>query len=59
MANSLKLKLVRSPYGRPEKQRKVLASLGLTRMNRVRELPDNPAIQGMIFKVQHLVQIVD
>jgi len=36
-----------------------MRALKLTRMNRERELPDNPAIRGMIRKVEHLVKIVE
>jgi ribosomal protein L30 len=31
--------------------------MGLTRIGRVRELPDNPAVRGMITKVSHLVEV--
>ncbi len=48
-----------SPIGRPERQRKTLLGLGLTRIGRRRELVDTPAVRGMIAKVAHLVKIVD
>ncbi|MBF0134720.1 MAG: 50S ribosomal protein L30 [Magnetococcus sp. DMHC-1] len=59
MSKTLKIKLVRSHIGRPEKHRRILKSLGMTRMHRVRELPDNASVRGMIFLVSHMVQIVD
>ncbi len=41
--------------GRPEKHRKVLKGMGLTKMNRTVELKDTTATRGMIHKVRHLV----
>ena len=55
MAGSVKVKLVRSMIGRPEKHRKVLRGMGLTRLNKTVELKDTPEIRGMINKVSHLV----
>ncbi|MDM8514791.1 50S ribosomal protein L30 [Desulfobacterales bacterium HSG16] len=52
----LKVKLVRSMIGRPEKHRKVLRGMGLTKMNKTVVLEDTPAIRGMINKVSHLVK---
>ncbi len=48
-----------SPIGRPERQRRTLLGLGLTRIGRRRSLEDTPAVRGMIAKVAHLVKIVD
>jgi len=56
MAGSVKVKLVRSMIGRPEKHRKVLRGMGLTRLNKTVELKDTPEIRGMINKVSHLVR---
>ena len=53
----LKVKLVKSPIGYPEDQKATLRALKLTRLQRERILPDNPAIRGMIRKVSHLVQV--
>ena len=33
--------------------------LGLNKVGRVTELPDNPQVRGMIAKVQHLVRVVE
>jgi large subunit ribosomal protein L30 len=48
-----------SEIGRPERQRRTLLGLGLTRIGRRRALEDTPAVRGMIAKVAHLVKIVD
>ena len=57
MASRLKITLVRSMVGRPEKHRQVLRGMGLTRMNKTVELEDTPAIRGMANKVSHLVRV--
>jgi len=56
MAQTLKLKLVKSIVGRPEKHRKVLRGMGLTKLNKTVELQDTPAIRGMVYAVRHLVK---
>jgi large subunit ribosomal protein L30 len=56
MAGALKITLVRSMIGRPEKHRKVLRGMGLTRLNKTVVLEDTPSIRGMIQKVTHLVK---
>jgi len=57
MAKPIQVKLVRSPIGRPEKHRKVLQALGLTRLNKTVNLYGTPAIVGAIRKVIHLVEV--
>lgn len=57
MAKPIEVKLVRSPIGRPEKHRKVLQALGLTRMNRPVSLYGTPQILGAIRKVVHLIEV--
>ena len=56
MAETLKVTLVRSMIGKPEKHRRVLRGMGLTKINRTVELKDTPAIRGMINTVSHLVK---
>jgi len=54
----VQITLVRSPIGRPSKQRKVLQGMGLTKMNKTVALKDSPETWGMINKVSHLVEVV-
>jgi large subunit ribosomal protein L30 len=56
MAAMLKVTLVKSMIGRPEKHRKVLRGMGLTKLNKTVELEDTPAIRGMVNVVSHLVK---
>jgi large subunit ribosomal protein L30 len=56
-AEKITVRLVRSMIGRPEKQRLVLRGMGLTKLQKVVQLPDTPQVRGMLDKVKHLVRI--
>lgn len=58
MADTIKIKLVKSMIGRPEKHRRVLKGMGLTKVNKTVELKDTPATRGMVDAVSHLVAVV-
>ena len=58
-AGKLKIKMIGSVIGCPEKQRATVRGLGLRRMNQVVERIDTPAVRGMVKKIPHLVAIVD
>ena len=57
MPGLIKVTLIRSMNGRPEKHRKVLRGMGLTKLNKTVELEDTPSIRGMVNKVTHLVKV--
>ena len=57
MAEKLKVTLVKSPIGAVTKQVKTIEALGLKKMHKTVELPDNPAVRGMIWHVKHLVKV--
>ena len=54
---SLKLTQIKSTIGCPADQRATVKALGLKRINHSIEQVDTPAVQGMIFKVKHLVKV--
>lgn len=54
---SLKVTLVKSPIGAVPKHKKTVEALGLRKMNKTVELPDNAATRGMVKQVQHLVKV--
>ncbi len=56
---SLHVRQVRSGIGFDRTQKGTLKALGLGKLGRVRELPDNKEIRGMIAKIPHLVTLVD
>ena len=53
----LRITLIKSHIGRPESQRKVLAGMGLGKLNRSVLLEDTPEVKGMVKKVCHLVSM--
>ena len=55
----IKVEQTGSAARRHHRQRETLIGLGLNRIGRISELPDNPSTRGMITKVQHLVRVVD
>ena len=55
---TIKIRQVRSGIGFDKTQKATLRALGLVKIGRVREFPDNPAIRGMAAKISHLVVIL-
>jgi large subunit ribosomal protein L30 len=56
MKKLIKITLVKSLIGIPEKQRKIIRALGLSKRESTVVKEQNPAIDGMIFKVNHLLE---
>ena len=57
MADKLKITLVKSPIGAIPKHKRTVEALGLRKMHKTVELPDNPATRGMVQQVRHLVKV--
>jgi|TARA_B110000014_G_C20097328_1_gene575417 large subunit ribosomal protein L30 len=53
----IKVTLVKSAIGRPERQKRTLVALGLKKLNQTIEHDATPTIVGMVNKVQHLVSV--
>ena len=53
---TIKIRQVRSGIGFDKTQKATLRALGLVKIGRVRQFPDNPAIRGMAAKISHLVE---
>ena len=53
----LRIKQVKSQIGRPDRQKKTLLALGITKMNKAREVEASPQVLGMIDKVKHLLSV--
>lgn len=56
---TITIEQIGSPIRRRFDQRQTLIGLGLNKMHRRRVVPDNPAVRGMIRKVEHMVRIVE
>lgn len=57
MVMKLRVTYKKSAIGYSERQKSTVRSLGLKRLGQVVELPDNPAIRGMVLHVRHLVTL--
>ena len=57
MADKLKVTLVKSPIGCVPKHRRTVEALGLKKVNKTVELPDNAAVRGMVNQVSFLVKV--
>ena len=57
--SNIKIQLRRSVAGRLEKHKKIVRSLGLRKLNQIKEIKDCPEVRGQVKKVEHLVCIVD
>ena len=57
--NTLKITQVKSRIGYKKKAKATLDAMGIKKMNQTVELPDNPAIRGMIKKIEYLVRVED
>lgn len=53
----LRITLVKSPIGAVPKNKKTVEALGLRKINKTVEMPDNEAVRGMIRQVAHLVKV--
>ena len=53
----LRVTWVQSAIGRQKRQEITVRGLGLRRLHQTVDVPDTPAIRGMIRKVSHLVRV--
>ena len=56
---TIKIQYYRSMIGYSKKQKAVIKSLGITKLNQTITRPDNPSMRGMVEKVPHLLRIVE
>ena len=54
---TLKVTLVKSPIGAVPKHKRTVEALGLRKLNKTVELPDNAATRGMIKQVEYLLKV--
>ena len=57
MAGKLKITLVKSTIGAIPKHRKTVEALGLKKVNKTVEMPDNAATRGQIQQIRHLIKV--
>ena len=57
MAEKLRITLVKSPIGAVPKHRKTVEAMGLTKMHKTVELPDNAATRGQIQQIGYILKV--
>ena len=57
MAEKLRITLVKSPIGAVPKHRKTVEAMGLTKMHKTVELPDNAATRGQIQQIGYMLKL--
>ena len=58
-SGKIKIQYYRSVIGYSKKQKEVIRSLGMTKLNQTVERPDTPSMRGIVAKVPHLLRLVD
>ncbi len=58
-AKTVKVQQIRSAARRTVDQEATLTGLGLNKQRAISELEDTPAVRGMIYKIRHLVKVID
>ena len=56
---TMKVKLVRSVYGRLDRHKACVRGLGLRRMHQVVEVEDTPCTRGMVNAVSYMVKVIE
>jgi large subunit ribosomal protein L30 len=56
---NITIQYYRSSIGYAKKQKEIVRSLGITKLNQTVSRPDSPATRGIVAKVPHLLRIVD
>ncbi len=57
MSETIRVKLVKSPIGTNDRVRQTVKGLGLGKVGTERELKRTPAVDGMIRRLKHLVEV--
>jgi large subunit ribosomal protein L30 len=55
----VRITLVKSPIGYTQRHKATIRALGLRRMHQTVEHEDTPSLRGMLYKVNHLVEVVE
>ena len=55
--NKIRVTQIKSTIGRPEKQKRTILALGLTKINQTVEHKSTPQLLGMVKKVAHLLKV--
>lgn len=57
--SKIRIQYYRSSIGYSYKQKTIVLSLGLKKLNQIVEKQDSPAMRGVVNKVPHLLRIIE
>jgi large subunit ribosomal protein L30 len=57
--SSITIQYYRSSIGYAKKQKDIVKSLGITKLNQKVTRPDTPSMRGIVAKIPHLLRIVE
>ncbi|MCI0522473.1 MAG: 50S ribosomal protein L30 [Bacteroidales bacterium] len=55
--SKIRVTQIKSKIGQPERQKRILAALGIKKMHQTVEHENTPQIMGMVQKLKHLVKV--
>ena len=58
-SGTIKIQYYRSMIGYSKKQKQIVKSLGITKLNQMVERPDNASMRGIVAKIPHILRIVE
>jgi len=56
---TIRIQYYKSMIGYSKKQKAIVKSLGITKLNQTVERPDNASMRGIVEKIPHLLRIVE
>ncbi len=56
---TIRIQYYRSFIAFPKKQKEIVRSIGLTKLNQIVERPDTPSMRGVVAAVPHLLRIIE
>lgn len=56
---TIKIEYYKSTIGYSERQKAMVRGLGFSKLNQVKEKPDNAAMRGVVAKIPHILRIVE
>ena len=56
---TIRIQYYRSSIACPAKQKEMVRSLGLRKLNQTVERPDTPSMRGAVDKIPHLIRIIE
>jgi large subunit ribosomal protein L30 len=56
---TIRIQYYRSTIAANDKHKRIVKSLGLTKLNQIVERPDTPSMRGFALKVPHLLRIIE